>query len=251
MVLANQNKRRPRKTSSKPRMSKLYSVDDAYMMERVEAGEYKTISDAIREFAHIGCKRERGSKIDAKDSTAIAAQQQTAITENINRLVERMETLDRTLNDFGTDMRGSLDHTSEQTTRLETRLAELEKHASTNGINIRRLLEITVVIYGMIRHYVLGVFVVGRSKLSFAQYEQEFLKRIRLWSKSARENNVILDAPYEEIGRYAMPDEGATELERRGDIFAASLAHMSKIPNTAIDHQNAADTPHLPPDQPK
>ena len=127
-------------------MSKLYSVDDAYMMEQVEAGEYNTISDAIREFAHIGCKRERGSKIDAKDSTAIAAQQQTAITENLNRLVERIEAFDHTMNKFGADIYGSLDHTSEQTTRLETRLAELEKHAAIDDINIRRLLEITVAI---------------------------------------------------------------------------------------------------------
>lgn len=207
--------RRPKKKSGETTGGKLYEVDTEYIKKRVKAGQFKTVGEALREYVHIGIQVELSTE-RGKDETmyAVVKKQEQVVLEGTRPLVEKLDAVDL--------------HMREEIERLVARLEAVEAQNSevaaalkrlTGGIN--RLLEISVICYGMLRHYVLGVFVVRLSKTPFEKYAEGFRRRLEIFRASTRGGNLLLEGDYEEMA----------------EKFARGLTEATKVPMPASDQE--------------
>ncbi len=164
-------KRKPRIRSGVSRSAKLYQSDDDYIQSAIAAGRYKSISDALCEYVRIGVRVERNTDL-GKDETmyAVVKKQEMVVHEGTKHLVEKLSSVD--------------DHIREEMARhnlsfidLSERLARLERQIAYHTKIATRLLEISIICYGILRHYVLGLFVVRLSKTPFEAYAAGFKKK--------------------------------------------------------------------------
>lgn len=217
--------KQPKKISGETSAGKLFEVDTQYLKSRVRAKQFKTLSDALRAYVHIGIQVEL-NKERGKDETmfAVAKKQQEVVLEGTRPLVEKLEEVDETV--------------KYAVAELTARLAALESQTSENTatlkrlfVGVNRLLEITVICYGMLRHYVLGVFVVRLSKTPFEKYADGFRRRLDIFRTAVRGGNLLLEGNYEE----------------QAEIFARGLTEATNVQMPASDDEQIALQKATPP----
>jgi hypothetical protein len=217
--------RRPKKISGVTTGGKLYEVDTEYLMKRVKAGQFKTVGAALREYVHLGVQLELSTE-RGKDETmyAVVKKQEQVVLEGTRPLVEKLDEVDANL-------RAAVTALIERMEAVETQTSENTAALKRVSAGMNRLLEISVICYGMLRHYVLGVFVVRLSKTSFEKYAEGFKKRLEIFRTSVRSGNLLL------VGDY----------EQAASDFATGLTEATGIPLPQSDLDQAALQQIIPP----
>lgn len=189
--------RKPLKIAGQSTSGKLYQTDHDYLMSRVAAGDFKKIGEALREYVHIGVRVERNTEL-GKDETmyAVRKKQEMVVHEGTKPLVEKLGHVDDHVREQ-LDRHGVL--INEALASVTERLAMLERQSVRHNQGINRLLEISVVCYGILRHYVLGLFVIRLTKTKFEDYAAGFRKRLSIFLKSVRAGNLLLEDNYEAL----------------------------------------------------
>lgn len=80
---------------------------------------------------------------------------------------------------------------------LSERLSRLERQSMRHNQAVNRLLEISIMCYGILRRYVLGLFVIRLTKTRFEDYAAGFKKRLEIFRNSIRSGNLLLEGDYE------------------------------------------------------
>lgn len=235
--------------------------DDEYICRRLEAKDFASFSDAMRFYINIGTQLER-EKEAGKDETMFAVRKaqgrvvKKSLTQTQLDLTKRIDDFDEKVSTFFADfvgknkahesdqnfaeIRDALNRTTDELEAVKKHLADLKMQAEIHAIDIRRLLEICVICYGTLRHYVLGILSVRLTKQKYSGYEAGFRKRVRLWAQAAREGNELLDADYEKIDGYSVRDDSPSPLEKHADDFAHGLSDVTLNPIPQDDAQQAA-----------
>ncbi len=207
--------RRPKLKSTHARGTKLYITDDNYLEALLTSKEYTTASDAIADLVNEAI-RIRKAKDLGKDETlyAVTKKQEMVVHEGTKPLVEKLDQLDRNIS-------GELGHFGLTLTDLIERITMLERQAARQSSAVNRLLEITVICYGILRHYVLGIFVTKLTKLDFQTYADGFKKRLEVFRLSVRSGNSLLEGDYENLA----------------DEFAHSLVEATSVQMPASNEE--------------
>jgi hypothetical protein len=186
-------KRQPKKKSGESRYTRLYQVDDDYIISRINDKQFESFGEALCYYVNVGLRVEKQKEI-GKDETmyAVVKKQEMVVLEGTRPLVESIETFGRTIEDLQSTQ-------EQQTNDLLKRLERLEEHAVRQRTATSRLLEVTIICYGILRHYVLGLFVVRLTKTPFQSYANGFIKRLELIKLSIRSGNLLLEGEYENL----------------------------------------------------
>jgi hypothetical protein len=210
--------RKPKVVSGDSRYSKLYQVDDDYLTSRIGAGEFKNFGEAMRHYVMLGVRVEKQTEA-GKDETlfAVVKKQQDVVREGMKPLVASVEHFGEQMQRHGEDISGLRED-------VLARLLRLEEQAERQASATSRLLEITVICYGILRHYVLGLFVVRLTKTTFSQYAEGFISRLEIFRASLRSGNLLLEGDY----------------EKKADEFARSLAEATGVAMPTSDAEQSA-----------
>jgi hypothetical protein len=205
--------KQPKKISGETTAGKLFEVDTQYLKSRVKANQFKTVGEALRAYVHVGIQVEL-AKERGKDETmfAVVKKQQEVVLEGTRPLVEKLDEMDEHLKYAVADLLARMEAMEAQTSENTSALKRL-----TGGVN--RLLEISVICYGLLRHYVLGVFVVRLSKTSFEKYAEGFRRRLEIFRTNMRAGNLLLEGDY----------------EAHAEEFARGLTEATSVPMPASD----------------
>ncbi len=184
-------KRKPKLRSGIVRSAKLYQSDDDYIQSAITAGRYKTMSDALIEYVHIGVRVERNTDL-GKDETmyAVVKKQEMVVHEGTKYLAETIVAVDQ-------HVREEMAQNKALLAGLSERLAQVERQTAQHTNIANRLLEISIICYGILRHYVLGLFVVRLTKTPFENYAAGFGKRLNIFKANIRAGNILLEGEYE------------------------------------------------------
>lgn len=205
--------KRPKLLHDVPVQTKLFKNDQDYMSALIKSGEFASRPDAVRLLVNEAV-RIRIQKDAGKDETnfAIVKKHQMVVSEGTKPLVAKLDEVDK-------NMRVALAQSAATTVNLENvinklnaemQLVKAEVQNQQRGIN--RLLEISVICYGILRHYVLGIFVTKLTKVKFSDYVAGFSDRVGKMRLNLRAGNVLLEGDYE-----ALADEFARRLNRGHD----------------------------------
>jgi DNA repair exonuclease SbcCD ATPase subunit len=167
----------------------------------------------------LGVRVEKNTE-SGKDEMlyAVAKKQETVVREGIKPLVEKVELFDDTIRRQG-------EHFIELREDVTARLKRLEEQTGRQTAAVSKLLELTTICYGILRHYVIGLFVVRLTKTAFHTYAAGFSKRLELFKLSLRSGNILLDGDY----------------EQRAEEFARGLADATGVRMPVSDVEQAAD----------
>lgn len=219
--------RRPKNISPNSRYTKLFFNDDKYVLDIVKAKSYESPCDAIRDLVNEAI-RVRQAKERGKDETlyAVVKKQEMVVHEGTKHLAESVKNI-------GQQVSESLTQHDLNINELTDRLAILERHVARQNRAVNRLLEISVICYGILRHYVLGLFVVRLTKQSFQSYSEGFSKRLNIFRKSVMAGNLLLEGDYEQIAAdFAQGLEAASTVAMPASNEEQSAAQKDAMPLT-------------------
>lgn len=200
--------RRPKLKSSRTRGTKLYKTDDEFLESLLESKEYRTASDAIADLVNEAIRIRRAKDL-GRDETmyAVVKKQEQVVHNGTQHLVTKLD-------EIGHNIQEELGHHSLTITDLAERVAMVERQAARTNTALNRVLEILVVCYGILRHYVLGIFVLRLTKTKFDAYSEGFKKRLDLFRTSIRAGNLLLEGDYEKHAEeFAQGLEDATTIK--------------------------------------
>lgn len=226
-------KRRPKEISGDNRSVKLFQTDDDYIQSRVKAGGYKNTATAIRMYVNLGVRVERQTEL-GKDETmyAVVKKQETVVLEGTRPLVAAVQLLNG-------DVRATMGRQDETILALAQQLERLTAQVERQSLVLNRLLEISVICYGILRHYVLGLFVVRLTKTPFATYAAGFAKRLDIFRKSVRASNLLLEGDYEQAAEeFARALAEATSVKmpaNNGEQLAQQTVVAPVLDNRALN----------------
>jgi hypothetical protein len=196
--------RKPKVTSGKSRYTKLFQTDEDYISSRIKAKQFVDGSEAIRHYVNLAIRVERNTEL-GKDETmyAVVKKQETVVLEGTRPLVAKVE-------EVGEIVRSELTKQGAAVARLEAaqnanlyelaeRIERLEAQSSAHSAAVAKLLEISIICYGILRHYVLGLFVVRLTKTKFEIYREGFKKRLDVFRANLRTGNLLLEGDYEKL----------------------------------------------------
>jgi hypothetical protein len=172
--------------------------------------------------------RIRRSVESGKDETmyAVVKKQEMVVQQGTKHLAE-------TVSGVGQQVQDSLSRHDITISDFAERLAAVERHTARQSAAINRLLEISIVCYGILRHYVLGLFVVRLTKQTFQQYAEGFSKRLDVFRKSVRSGNLLLEGDYELMAEeFAQGLASATTVVMPGSDEEQARAQRTASPVT-------------------
>lgn len=213
--------RRPKLISQLPTQTKLFKTDRDQIAALVRERIYNTASDAVRELVHEALRHRRTQALGRdKAMYAVAKELEMGVYEGTKPLMEQVAQVDRRIRDDLTRHNATMNE-------LGKRLSQLERQSKHHASKVNRLLEISVICYGILRHYVLGLFVIRLTKTKFEDYAAGFKKRLAIFRYSMRSSNFLLDGEY----------------ERLAEEFARSLTEATSViyPQSNADQEAAQE----------
>jgi hypothetical protein len=221
--------RKPKLISGKNRYARLFQTDDDYIESRVRASSFKDGGEAIRHYVNLAIRIERSTEA-GKDETmyAVVKKQETVVLEGTRPLVAKLE-------EVGELVRTELARQSVAVAGLEQsqnanlnevreRIERLEAEASAHTAAVSRLIEISIICYGILRHYVLGLFAVRLTKTKFEDYCEGFKKRLDVFRANIRTGNLLLEGDY----------------EKQAEEFSRHLSHATGVNLVNSNEEQAA-----------
>ncbi|MBA2731565.1 MAG: hypothetical protein H0U54_01605 [Acidobacteria bacterium] len=221
--------RRPQVISKAPTQTKLFKTDRDKIAALVEDRMYDTASDAVRELVNEALRHRRTQALGRdKAMYAVAKELEIGVYEGTKPLMEQVAQVDRRIRD---DLNHRNETMNETMKDLVERISHLERQSKHHASKVNRLLEISVICYGILRHYVLGLFVIRLTKTKFEDYAAGFKKRLSIFRWSMKSSNFLLDGEY----------------ERLAEEFARSLEEATSVTYPQSNWQQAAAQEQEPP----
>jgi Arc/MetJ-type ribon-helix-helix transcriptional regulator len=223
------NTRPPQVISKAPTQTKLFKTDRDKIAALVEDRMYDTASDAVRELVNEALRHRRTQALGRdKAMYAVAKELEMGVYEGTKPLMEQVAQIDRRIRDDLNRRNETMDETMKD---LVKRIRHLEKQSTHHASKVNRLLEISVICYGILRHYVLGLFVIRLTKTKFEDYATGFKKRLEIFRWSMKSSNFLLDGEY----------------ERLAEEFARSLEEATSVTYPQSNRQQATAQKREPP----